>query len=89
MKGAQRMEPGSAQWCPVAGPNWAQTGTQEVPSEHQETVSHCEGGRALAQVAQGGCGVSILGGIQKPSGHLTVGGTTPAVPSNLNPSVIL
>ena len=31
---------------------WAQNGTQKVPSEHQETLFHCEGGRALAQVAR-------------------------------------
>ena len=49
--------------------SWAQTGTQEVPFEHQETLFHCEGDGALAQVAQGGCGVSILGDTQKPSGH--------------------
>jgi len=39
---------------------------------------HCEGDRALAQVAQRGCRVSILEGIQKPSGHgpgqLAIGG---------------
>jgi len=27
------------------------------------------GDQPLAQVVQGGCGVSILGDIQKPSGH--------------------
>ena len=37
--------------------------------EHQETLFDCEGDRALAQVAQGGCGVSLLGDTQKPSGH--------------------
>ena len=26
--------------------------TQEVPSEHHETLFHCDGGPALAQVAQ-------------------------------------
>lgn len=38
--------------------------------EHQETLFHYEGDRALAQVAQRDCGVSIIGYIQKkPSGH--------------------
>ena len=46
---------------------WAQTETQEAPSEHQETLFQCAG--ELAQVAQGGCGVFILGDIQKPPGH--------------------
>jgi len=49
--------------------NGAQTETQEVPSEHEETLFYCEGHRALAQVAQRGCGVSHLGDVQKPSGH--------------------
>jgi len=31
-----------------------------VPSEHKETLFYCEGDRALAQVAQRGCGVSSL-----------------------------
>ena len=43
--------------------------TQEAPSEHQETLFHCEGGRVLAQVAQIGCGVSIFRDIQKLSGR--------------------
>jgi len=40
---------------------WAQTETQEVPSEHQETPFYYEGDQALAQVAQSGGGVSSLG----------------------------
>ena len=47
----------------------AQTETREVPCERQETPFCCEGDQALAQVAQGGCGISILGGIQKLRGH--------------------
>lgn len=39
---------------------WAQTKTQNVPLEHEETV---------AQVAQEGYRLSILGDIQKTSGH--------------------
>ncbi|KAK4805788.1 hypothetical protein QYF61_000394 [Mycteria americana] len=47
----------------------AQTETQEVTLEHQETMFHCEGDRALEQVAQKWCGVSRLGDIEKLSGH--------------------
>lgn len=39
---------------------WAQTETQNVPFEHEETV---------AQVAWEGCRVSTLGDIEKASGH--------------------
>lgn len=39
---------------------------QDVPSEHLETLSHCEDDWVLSQVAPRGCGFSILGGIQKP-----------------------
>ncbi|KAK4829773.1 hypothetical protein QYF61_006572 [Mycteria americana] len=68
LEGVKRVEPGSFQWCPVTGPRqWAQPETQEVPSEHQETLFYCEGDRALAQVAQKSGGVSILGGIQRLS----------------------
>ncbi|KAK4831197.1 hypothetical protein QYF61_015929 [Mycteria americana] len=35
----------------------------------QENIFHHEGGQALAQVAQRGCGISILGDIQSPAGH--------------------
>ncbi|KAK4828652.1 hypothetical protein QYF61_000300 [Mycteria americana] len=48
---------------------WAQTETQEVPSEHQEKLFYTEGYQALAQVALRGGGVSLLGEIQKPFGH--------------------
>ncbi|KFQ76077.1 Transportin-1, partial [Phoenicopterus ruber ruber] len=41
---------------------WAQTETQKVPSEHQETLFYCESDQALAQVAYTGDGVCILGG---------------------------
>jgi len=46
-----------------------QTKTQDIPSEHQETLFHHEGDGALAQVAQGGSRISILGHIQKPRGQ--------------------
>ncbi len=44
---------------------WAQTETQEVPSEHQETLFHSES----EEVAQRGGGVSILGDSQAPPTH--------------------
>ena len=47
----------------------AQTETQEALSEHQEALSYCDGDQALEQVAQRGCGISILGDTQKLSGH--------------------
>lgn len=41
---------------------------------------HCDGDLALAQVAQRGCGVTLLEDIRKSSGHgaeqPTLGGTT-------------
>ena len=59
---------------------WAQTEAQEVPSEHQGTLSYCQGDRVLAWVAQSGGGVCILGDTQRPSGHgpgqLGLGGPT-------------
>lgn len=71
-----------AQWCPVMGPEaMAQTGAQEVPSEHEETFLYCENDQILAQVAQG-YGVSVLRDIPKPSGlgpgQLILGGPAQA-----------
>jgi len=58
--GAQRQDKGQ----------WAQNEAQEVPSEHEEELLHCEGDAALEQAAQGGCGVSFYGGIQDPPGQV-------------------
>lgn len=81
---------------------WAQTGAQEVPSELQEALLHHEGSWAQVQVAMGGCGVSIRGGIQESPGcgpgQLTLGGpagavgwdqATPGGASNLIRSMVL
>lgn len=51
----------------------AQTGAQEVPSEHQETFLYCENDQTLALVAQG-YGVSAIGDIPEPSGQLLLSG---------------
>ena len=41
---------------------------QEIQASYQEEVFHTEGGDALEQVAQGGCGCPIPGGIQGQAG---------------------
>jgi len=56
-----------AQWQDQS--QWAPTEIWEVASEHQEILFHCEGDQALAQVVQGGGGVSVLGDTEKPSRH--------------------
>ena len=48
------MEPGFFWWFPECEQG-AQTGTQGVLSEYEEELLYCEGDRALAQAAQGGC----------------------------------
>ena len=44
------------------------TETGEVQVRYQEEVFHSEGGDTLEQVAQGGCGCPIPGGIQGQAG---------------------
>lgn len=48
---------------------WAQTGTQEVPSKHQKVFVFCAGDRALAWGVHRVCGISLFGDIQKLPGH--------------------
>ena len=54
--GAQRQDKGQ----------WAQTEAEEAPAEQEEELLHAEGDGALAQAAQGGCGVSFSGDTQAP-----------------------
>jgi len=64
--GAQRQDKGQ----------WAQTEAEEAPAEHEEELLPSEGDGALAQTAQGGCGVSFSGDIPDPPGQ---GPVQPAV----------
>ena len=57
--GAQRQDKGQ----------WAQTEAEEAPAEPEEELLPSEGDGALAQAAQGGCGVSFSGDIPAPPGQ--------------------
>ena len=48
---------------------WAQTEAEEAPAEPKEELLPSEGAGALAQAAQGGCGVSFSGDIPAPPGR--------------------
>ena len=80
----------------------AQTEAWAVSSEHEEELLPSEGDGALAQAAQGGCGVSFSGDIPAPAGRGAVppalgdpawaggwAGGPPEVPANPYYSVIL
>ena len=47
----------------------AQTEAEEAPAEPEEELLPSEGDGALAQAAQGGCGVSFSGDIPDLAGH--------------------
>jgi len=64
--GAQRQDKGQ----------WAQTEAEEAPAEPEEELLPSEGDGALAQAAQGGCGVSFSGDVPVPPGR---GPVQPAV----------
>lgn len=68
-EGVKKMVPGSFQWFPVTRTRAMKMETQELLSEHEETLLYCEGDQVLMQGAQRGCGISILGNISSPSGH--------------------
>ena len=57
--GAQRQDKGQR----------AQTEAEEAPAEPEEELLPSEGDGALAQAAQGGCGVSFSGDIPAPPGR--------------------
>ena len=42
---------------------------EEAPAEDKEELLHSDGDGALAQAAQGGCGVSFSGDIPDPPGQ--------------------
>ncbi|KAK4826406.1 LOW QUALITY PROTEIN: hypothetical protein QYF61_008693, partial [Mycteria americana] len=73
MGGVKKTEAGSSQWYP-AKKQWTQIEIQEIPFKHKK-LFYC----TLEQVAQRGCRVSVLRGIQNLTGHSPV---QPALKSN-------
>ena len=70
-EGAKRREPGSPHWAPPKGPeamgtNWNTGGASQTSGN---TFCYCKGGWALARVVQRGCGISLIGDTQEPSGE--------------------
>jgi len=63
------METSSFEWYPVTKQEAKGTNCNTAGVSHQEALLHCEDDQALAQIAQRGCGVSILRDIKKLSGH--------------------
>ena len=70
--GVVRIHPG----CFGNKGQWAQTGAEEAPAAPEEELLPSEGDGALAQAAQGVCGVSFSGDIQDLPGQ---GPVQPAV----------
>ena len=70
----KELQPGCSQWRPVPGPE-AMGANQNTRKFIlcKETLYYIEGGQILAQAAQRGCGVSILGDTQ---GNWTLSWTT-------------
>ena len=83
--GAKWTGPGSFQWCPVTGQGAVGTNWNTGNSIWAwEELIFCEGGRALEQAAQRGCGVSFTRDIQNPPACIPV----QAIAGNLLQQVI-
>ena len=65
----RKQKPDSSQMCPETGQEeLAQIGIQEMMFKCKKNAFYCKDGQALAQVAQRGCGISVLGDTQNPTG---------------------
>lgn len=67
--GDKKTETGSFQWYLMTGQT--QVEVQEILFKHKWTKNwfYCKCDQTLEQVAQKGCGISILADLQTPSGH--------------------